>query len=1342
MRKKRETVKKGAAMLLAALLVMPTQPVIAAPGDALETVQEETEEKMESEEAMLDAAEETELDAAEEMESDAAEETESDAAEATESDDEETIEADAEEEMESDAEEETEPDAAEEIESDTAEETESDAAEEAESDAAEESDASDCETPVKTEEADASETEEAEEEPADPELEEEVEFFADDLATPSEAAPRETIAYNTGNQEIVVASQEDYETDGIGDVCFEEDGSYTIEIPEENPFFPYEVQFTWEDEVENRWFMDPEDSVEIDGHTFYVEASFDQTAVTQLTLNVAGEIVTVYPEEKEFTDNGGVSMFSLLPLEWRSLTVDLTGFTPIELTQVAIASLFAGENELTDTDKIAWRLNTDNYEISFPGDRIDLSYGSFSWGGDTWEMIVGEADQLAASDIRYSVYVELTDATNWLIPTMYKQTAEGIRTELRVLNSEYEAWEYNTENGRYLSLDVLADELERDQQAYLALSLDTELFANASEERIRVYEGRYSLAEEAEAAADITDKVFCKDMAAVDAGYLVEQSNRAQWLTLVSYSSSGEVTGCLSIELDLLRYVDGISATLWTEDGQTRVSDGTNSKTVNGIRERIITLKYGYQTDDHYRLLLNYNKADSESNSQITGAFIGRYDTLEAAQAAGVVDLKESLFDSDQGYTADFSEGVDITVFTGVDGAEAQKVYFYRFIVQEGELNLSGNSVLNIYGIQDASGNTISSWIFDGDNDDYSDDSFITVMVKEGTDLRKLALVFDVVEGAKLYAAGSSTPEISGESFHDFSNGPLQYTVSAENKKNAKNYWVQIVPAQTGAGQLYINSLSDPDAETTERDGVIYSTREMFLDGRYDYQHDILLLNIGTDAIPGLSAELDSDEVELDSYWTLSGNHELRGFTGTASNDTWNQAKLRLLPKEGAADGREIHGTLTIKSQDTPLMVLTLTGVVGDPSITTTEIPAAVRYVHYGTMIQNSNKYDFNTVSYRLLSGKLPAGMVMKENGELYGVPTETGEFPITVQMENSYEAFQSSTAEFVMNVMENTNENVENATDEAYYLIERVPDITLRNTTDYTMTSVGVFGEWKNLYLDGRMLTEGVDYLAESGSTRLTIRSQTLKSDSTLGTHTLSAEFRETGSQSLKRAAQNYQVTSGRSTSSGGSSSSGSSSTAAVTGTLARDARKGYVSSQNGIITGTGAHYSHWEQDETGWRLIYADGSFAAGQTVQQADGTRVEQVLWEKVNGSYYAFGTDGYLASGWVYDYRLEQWYCVSAESGMRTGWYVEPQDNQTYYLNLADGALAHGWREIDGHWYYLNEVSAAPTWIFNSETNSWFYNVASTTRPWGALLRSGWTPDGYWVDENGVWNGQGK
>lgn len=105
----------------------------------------------------------------------------------------------------------------------------------------------------------------------------------------------------------------------------------------------------------------------------------------------------------------------------------------------------------------------------------------------------------------------------------------------------------------------------------------------------------------------------------------------------------------------------------------------------------------------------------------------------------------------------------------------------------------------------------------------------------------------------------------------------------------------------------------------------------------------------------------------LDDYWTLKGKYDLSGFKGFGSKKDMNLAKIKLeLGDEGEANGEDLDGTLTIKEDGKTIMVITLTGVVGDPGIVTKEIPDAVKYVHYGSMIQNSNKYDFNTVSYKL----------------------------------------------------------------------------------------------------------------------------------------------------------------------------------------------------------------------------------------------------------------------------------------------------------------------------------------------------------------------------------------
>ena len=73
-------------------------------------------------------------------------------------------------------------------------------------------------------------------------------------------------------------------------------------------------------------------------------------------------------------------------------------------------------------------------------------------------------------------------------------------------------------------------------------------------------------------------------------------------------------------------------------------------------------------------------------------------------------------------------------------------------------------------------------------------------------------------------------------------------------------------------------------------------------------------------------------------------------------------------------------------------------------------------------------------------------------------------------------------------------------------------------------------------------------------------------------------------------------------------------------------------------------------------------------------------------------------------------------------MVTGWYQDG-DGNSYYLNPnSDGNLGRmvtGWQLIDGKWYYFNEISDGKR---------------------GALLKNTITPDGYVVDENGVWNGK--
>ena len=432
--------------------------------------------------------------------------------------------------------------------------------------------------------------------------------------------------------------------------------------------------------------------------------------------------------------------------------------------------------------------------------------------------------------------------------------------------------------------------------------------------------------------------------------------------------------------------------------------------------------------------------------------------------------------------------------------------------------------------------------------------------------------------------------------------------------------------------------------------------------------------------------------------------------------------------------------------------------VTSNSSIAAMEIPKAMKYVPYSYIIQNSNQLSRNTPNYQLKSGSLPEGINIKSDGELYGVPEETGTFTFTVKMDNnaddSNNTLSLSEQTFTLQVIDNTNTNIESMTDPGYELIERVPNLTQDIDTDQTMVSKGDYEEFVNLFLDGVKLEREVDYTAESGSTRITIKNQTLKRFNTPGTHTLAMEFRTKRTNILRWAAQNYVVSGNgnNGSSTGGNTSNkvinrghssrraSSSSQPAAVSDIIYDSKKGYIHIVTGIITGNGTGYSCWIQDETGWKLNYADRTLARGSIRQLEDGTTIEQILWELINGSWYAFGADGSVKDGWVYDYQLGSWYCTSAESGMKVSWHTDSQDGHTYYLEPESGRMARGWKQINSQWYYFNTDTTSQGWKFDETTGNWSYNADNKEKPFGAMYSNERTPDGYYVNADGTWDGK--
>lgn len=919
------------------------------------------------------------------------------------------------------------------------------------------------------------------------------------------------VTINTGIEEITL-NQSDYD----------ENGNYEIAL-EDNAFFPYEVQFSVGNDKVNEWFMTPDDSKEIGGHTFTVASVADGTVVTQMSMDVAGKEVVVYPKEK--FDNKGLPMYgSLLPLEERYFDIDLSGFTPLELTQVSVRKIFAGQTEIKDTDKIAWsRTYSKDYKVTQSGGKLDLSVDTSYNTNPSYEMIVGDGNQLNMKNIRYIVNTKTQESRNWLDVKVKVKDKDGKKKNTLVNNIDY--YDYDAKNR---SVSAYYEPTKDKEDIYIGLNMKKDVFPDKKDVTIKVYKGKYTSAKEAQKSTDITKKIWnvCNYKAQTYANVEV---------TLVGYNKSGKVVGCLPMTVQV--YADEIglySPSLYTTgQKQEYVTNEINYKSRKDGKiikeEYTYTLYKGYPADDQYKLTINgYN------DNKVTAAYKGKYKSLAAAKKAKAKDISNKIIGDNynqEGYAANYSKGVWFTVFFGKDKDKKQKIYQFCVTTKKGQKKKDSQSYVDchFYGITSQNDGYINSYVMDSDS--YAENNFVTCFVENSTDLSCLALDFSISNKDKLYAAGSNTPEESGKSFHDFSKGAIQFTVSGSDGTSSKSYWVRVVKAKKGKGELFINSLEDPAAKTTVKKDVVTTTREVLLDSYHQNYHDIAVANIGSDSIDNLSVELKSDVVKLDKYWTLNGKYSLLGLNEIRSENSHgelqNLAMVRLVAKDKVKAGTNVSGTLTFKSGKKVLMVMKLTGTIGDPTITTKKIPKAVKYVPYGSMIQNSNKYSWNKVSYKLVKGKLPTGMKMKKNGELYGVPKKTGTYKFTVEMTSS-EKFKAVKKKFTLKVVKNTDKNVDNATDKGYNLSKKIQDINVdaKKEKSYLLVSQGVFGDFVDVYLDGVKLKKDKDYSAESGSTRITIKSQTLTKNKKAGSHTIGVEFRAQDTKELKRAAQNYSIT------------------------------------------------------------------------------------------------------------------------------------------------------------------------------------------------------------------------
>ena len=123
--------------------------------------------------------------------------------------------------------------------------------------------------------------------------------------------------------------------------------------------------------------------------------------------------------------------------------------------------------------------------------------------------------------------------------------------------------------------------------------------------------------------------------------------------------------------------------------------------------------------------------------------------------------------------------------------------------------------------------------------------------------------------------------------------------------------------------------------------------------------------------------------------------------------------------------------------------------------------------------------------------------------------------------------------------------------------------------------------------------------------------------------------------------------------------------------------------SSEGGTAENTYILRGAWERTETDiWKFRQTNGIYAAGR--------------WGIVDNLWYYFDGEGRMLTSW--HFINNQWYYLCTEEdaktkaglkegAMATGWHYDPAYQSWFYLG-ADGAMAVGWKEIDGKRYYFN------------------------------------------------------
>ena len=796
--------------------------------------------------------------------------------------------------------------------------------------------------------------------------------------------------------------------------------------------------------------------------------------------------------------------------------LDLTSYTEAELKAVPISVMLDKMGiSLTGGQKLIWgywveereyysgyfdlRVFDDTYRIVDPSLTVDMRSEYYN-DNFTFYFGIGSGKALDKNTTWYCVNASITNMPSSydIKPTLYSND-EPRKKVYKVFDEEGSRYGASEEDGVWTYYLQIPTIYPIENQYYLGL------FENEGNRfnglTVSVYKGH--LAPDNLNPDALVSDLWAKDISA-SGGHLAVYSDTAQDFTLV-FSKAGKIHKAQKISI--------------IARPMTSQLENLSSPKTDSYDKDYWSSVYRYSSDsDRYYMYLS----DIWGYDEDIGSFFTANKTLRFRMVSGVTGLLDnSLITSvtvnsadvtaqavGGNYTIDRTKDVSVKVVADGTTYNITIPAFAQDAADDWQEIGSQDTYFGITGAKD-----IYDYVVPYKHDTYYYNGYQTVFIIDGdTKLAALRPTFYTGNTVKAYVGVEQT---SGETTQDFSEGPVQYTAKAEDNATVRNYTVMFIEKDESGASLFVNGPNE---------------RFIAFDDYYGFKHDIIIANLGTAPLQGLNVTLtNATNVKLDEWYTMDGTLPLDAFTDASKyNEDYygepsNVAKIRLTPNgEG-----QIAGTLTISSTNGATKTITLSGRAGNPSINTKQASInehpAVKFVPYSFLVTTDNPYTWCNVVFSKTGGTLPNGMVFRPNGEIYGVPTETGTFTFAVQavFESNRQQFPLVTAEFTLTVIENTNENVNAQND--YTLMSRVPDMT--SYQDQLFQIDNDFIDWTGkFFLNGVELVDGTDYDAVEGSTKITIRAQTFR-DTGAGTHTIAAEFRNDGGTGIvmTKGTQNY---------------------------------------------------------------------------------------------------------------------------------------------------------------------------------------------------------------------------